>query len=537
MRSAVCRPWAGFSLLLLSTQLFAAPAPSIEERLARLEARTSSAEARASAAEADAARLRREVQQLNQQIGGRLPPPAEQALDQRIARIEAHQQALASAAPAADSSTRASEHLSDGFTFGGYARSGFMSNGSGAGHGGPYLTPAGSVGGAVGRLGNEVDTYMEAKLAKESQADNGTRSKYLLMLADGLETPNDWTAAQSQLNVRQAYAELSHLASFQDTPLLRNSTLWAGKRFDRDNFDLHWLDRGIVFLAGTGGGIYDLQPTQDWRINASLISRSYGDFGTEEKKDIRSYVATLNQFFDQGRWQVMLNGISSGQNDADLSSTKTTPLERKSRVNKSGFSPATGGAHGLFAYHRPDFFGREGYAKAVLLYGQGLGAEVNNIGADGDLLDQARTMRLAFYGHTRLNQDWRIAPALIAEHSQHRYVPGDDYRYMTFNVRLANELSSNFEMQYELSWQTMDLDARGYDGRQAAKGDYWKLTFAPTFKAQTGDFFVRPELRLFATYMNWSKDLDNFSATDDFGQKGFKSGGDWQLGVQMETWF
>ena len=134
-------------------------------------------------------------------------------------------------------------------------------------------------------------------------------------------------------------------------------------------------------------------------------------------------------------------------------------------------------------------------------------------------------------------QGWRIAPALIAEQSKDRYVPGDDYRYMTLNVRLANELSSNFEMQYELSWQTMDLDALGYDGRQSANGDYWKFTFAPTFKARTGDFFIRPELRLFATYMNWSRDLDSFSATDDFGQKGFKSGGNWQLGVQMETWF
>ena len=124
-----------------------------------------------------------------------------------------------------------------------------------------------------------------------------------------------------------------------------------------------------------------------------------------------------------------------------------------------------------------------------------------------------------------------LLPALIAEQSKDRYVPGDDYRYMTLNVRLANELSSNFEMQYELSWQTMDLDALGYDGRQSANGDYWKFTFAPTFKARTGDFFIRPELRLFATYMNWSRDLDSFSATDDFGQKGFKSGGNWQLAI------
>ena len=537
MRSAVYRPWAGISLLMVSTQLLAGPAQSIEERLLRLEARTSSAEARASVAEADAAKLRQQVERLNRQIIASPQTPVQSALDQRVARIEASQQALASSAAAKATPATTNGQLSDGFSFGGYARSGFMSNGSGAGHGGPYLPPAGSVGGAVGRLGNEVDTYVEAKFTQQNQTDNGTRAKYTLMLADGLETPNDWTAAQSSLNVRQAYAELGHLASFQDSPMLRDASLWAGKRFDRDNADIHWMDRGIVFLAGTGGGIYDVKLGEDWRLNASLMSRSYGDFGTEENKDIRSYVATLNQFFDEGRWQVMLNGISSAQNDARLDERHRQEQARDSRVNKSGFSPALSGAHGMLAYHQPDFFGQEGYFKAALLYGQGLGAEVNSIGADGDLLDQARTVRLALYGHTRLSQDWRIAPALIAEQSKDRYVPGDDYRYMTLNVRLANELSSNFEMQYELSWQTMDLDAQGYDGRQSANGDYWKFTFAPTFKARTGDFFIRPELRLFATYMNWSRDLDSFSATDDFGQKGFKSGGNWQLGVQMETWF
>lgn len=530
MSAVVCRPLAGFSLLFLSTQLLAAPAQSIEERLAKLEARTSVAEARAVVAEADAARLRKEVEQLNQQVAINLPTPAQASLNERVARIEANQQPVESPPLTAVSSANSTDYPSDGFTFGGYARSGIVTNGSGAGHGGPYVTPAGSVGGAVGRLGNEVDTYVEAKFSKESQASNGTHSKYTLMLADGLETPNDWTAAQSQLNVRQAYAELDHLASFRDSPQLRDATLWAGKRFDRDNYDIHWLDRGIVFLAGTGGGIYDVRLTDDWRINASLMSRSYGDFGTEDNKDIRSYVGTLNQFFDEGRWQIMLNGISSDQNDAKL-------IDGGTRLNASGFSPAESGSHGMLAYHQPDFFGREGYFKAALLYGKGLGAEVNNIGADGDLLDQAQTVRLALYGHTRLNEDWSIAPALIAEHSKDRYVPGDDYRYLTLNLRLANELTSNFEMQYELSWQTMDLNALGYDGRQTANGDYWKFTLAPTFKMQTGDFFTRPELRVFATFMDWSKNLDNFSATDDFGQKGFKSGGVWQFGVQMETWF
>ena len=52
-----------------------------------------------------------------------------------------------------------------------------------------------------------------------------------------------------------------------------------------------------------------------------------------------------------------------------------------------------------------------------------------------------------------------------------------------------------------------------------------------------GDFFTRPELRVFASLMDWSSALDGYSDSDAFGQEGFKAGGVWQFGVQMETWF
>ena len=42
---------------------------------------------------------------------------------------------------------------------------------------------------------------------------------------------------------------------------------------------------------------------------------------------------------------------------------------------------------------------------------------------------------------------------------------------------------------------------------------------------------------MFATYMNWDKDLDNYAGTDSFGKTGFEAGGQWNFGVQMETWF
>lgn len=266
---------------VLGTSTTVSQAATLEERMAAFEARASAAEKRAAAAEQQTQALARELQQLK--LSTPVAQPAaptsastvaassQPALDDRVAKLEARQQSMEKPGSAG--------HLTDGFSFKGYARSGLLINdGLGGGRGGPYTTPAGSVGGAVGRLGNEDDTYMRFDLSKEIYAQNGTRSKFTVSIADGVESYNDWTATESSLNVRQVFTELDHIAAFKGNSVFENATLWAGKRFDRDNFDIHWLDSDVVFLAGTGGGIYDVQMTKDWRSNYSLIGRNYGDF-------------------------------------------------------------------------------------------------------------------------------------------------------------------------------------------------------------------------------------------------------------------
>lgn len=510
---------------VLGTSAANAQAATLEERMAAFEARAAAAEKRAAAAEQQTQALARELQQLKQSTAA-LQPAASTAtttvmpsLDTRLAKLEARQQSMEK-----EGSTG---HLTDGFSFKGYARSGLLINdGLGGGRGGPYTTPAGSVGGAVGRLGNEDDTYMRIDLSKEAYAQNGTHSKFTVSIADGVESSNDWTAAESNLNVRQVFAELDHLAAFKGNSMFENATLWAGKRFDRDNFDIHWLDSDVVFLAGTGGGIYDVQMKKNWRSNYSLIGRNYGDFSEGGlNADVESYILTSNQFFDNGQWQWMFNGIGSKKNDFGT------------RTNEAGLKPADSGLHSMVANHQKSFFGREGFFKTALLYGQGLGAEVKNIGSDGELIDDARALRLALYGETSLAPDWRIGPSVLAEQSKDRYVEGDDYRWLTLNVRLANKINRNFEMAYEISWQTMNLDPKDYLQRNAVDGNFWKFTVAPTFKPEVGDLLTRPELRVFASFMSWSSDLDRFSTTDSFGMTDFEAGGVWQYGIQMETWF
>ncbi|MFM5462884.1 carbohydrate porin [Aeromonas simiae] len=483
------------TLGLMSGALWAADG-GIEARLAALEARVQAAEARAAAAEV------------------RADKAESKASEARETAVVAKAQS-----EKVDKQTAGAQ----GFEFHGYARSGLLVNGNGnGGRGGPYVTPAGSVGGAVGRLGNEDDTYMEANLLKTQTFEDGSWARYKLMLSDGVETSNDWTASDSSLNTRQVFAEIGDLASFSGP--LQHSVLWAGKRFDRDNFDIHWLDSDVVFLAGTGGGVYDVQLADNWKANFSLYGRDYGDISASDLSDIESYILTMNNRI--GHWQWMINGLSAKDNEA--------------RINDSGKGSAAAdkGVHTLLAYHADSFFGmRPGMSKAALLYGHGLGAQVKGLGSESELLPDADAVRLALFGTTDLGSHWRLAPAVLAEQSQDRYVKGDEYRWATLNGRVEQILSQNVELVYEATWQYMDLDPKGYQGRQAVKGDFTKLTFAPTFKARTAGFFERPELRVFASWMNWSSELDDYAGSDAFGQSDFNAGGEWNFGVQMETWF
>ncbi|CNK35411.1 carbohydrate porin [Yersinia intermedia] len=497
----------GLILSCAATTTFAASSSSnmdIEARLNAMEQRLQQAEQRAKNAETRAEIAEKQAQKL----------------EARTLQAEEKTVQVAKRTDKLESKTQDG----NGFEFHGYARSGLLMNDSGTGtQGGPYVTPAGSTGGAVGRLGNEPDTYVEVNLEKKQKLDNGATTRYKVMLADGQRSYNDWTADSSDLNVRQAFVELGTLPTFNG--IFKDSTLWAGKRFDRDNFDIHWLDSDVVFLAGTGGGIYDIKWTDNLKSNFSLYGRNYGEI-ENVNSDIQSYIFTANNY--SGPFQWMVSGLRAKDNEARQNSGET--------VNTHA---ADKGIHSMLAYHGDSFYGlRDGTSKTALLYGHGLGAEVKSIGSDGNLTSSADTWRLATYGTTALSKNWSLAPAILAQQSKDRYVLGDSYKWITFNTRLIQEITENFALAYEGSYQYMNLDPQGYKDYHKVSGGFYKLTFAPTFKAgDISNFFSRPEIRVFATYMDWSQDLDNYAKDDSFGKDGFAAGGQWNFGIQMETWF
>lgn len=257
---------------------------AIEARLNALEKRLKLAENRAAKAEARATEAEKQVKTLETRTASN-----EQQTRQVVRNAEINQQKTAQVAERTESLTSINNKTSsapEGFKFSGYARSGVIMNDSGTStESGPYVTPAGQTGGAVGRLGNENNTYVELNLEHNQTMASGATSRYKVMLADGQRSYNDWTGATSDLNIRQAFVELGSLPTFSGP--WKDSTLWAGKRFDRDNFDIHFLDSDIIFLAGTGGGIYDVKWGDNLKSNFSLYGRNFDDLENKNKDDTR----------------------------------------------------------------------------------------------------------------------------------------------------------------------------------------------------------------------------------------------------------
>lgn len=309
---------------------------SVEQRLAQLEARLNLAEQQASEAS-------RRAQRAEQQTA---------AAEQRAAAAEQQVQALSQQTTAREQKQQAtnqqlSEQLAkrvpdDGFTFNAYARSGMLVNSHGKGaRGGPGVSPASSLNGDahVGRLGNEKDNYAELSFGKKLTFNDGSWARFKTMLADGATNPDPWVQDNDShhLNIRQLYVEMGNFAEF--TGPLKRASIWAGKRFDRDNFDIHFTDSDIMFLGGTGGGINDVDWGSGLRGDYSVYARNFGDLGSDNyaDNDIQNLLFTANHFY--GNWQLMTTVMTAQGNDdlKDNTSTTGSYALRSDNTAKNGY--------------------------------------------------------------------------------------------------------------------------------------------------------------------------------------------------------
>lgn len=532
-------------------------AKAILQRLDALEKKVADAERRAAASEQRASKAEGELNSLKAGQGAqdKRIKQVEKASETQKAQIQQTRTDLV-AQKEADKKKPSNplEPLTDpdSFEFKAYARSGFLTNGTGNlwhNYAGPFFAPAGAVDGAIGRLGVETNSYVELNFGRKWTFEDGSWARFKVMIADGQDDQNDWTGGSSQINFRQVYTEMGNLKDMPEP--LAQSTFWAGKRFDRDNFDIHFLDSDIVFLAGTGAGVYDVKMAEGWKSNFSIYGRNFGNLNVANADVMDDYIFTWNNRV--GKWQVMLNGLIAPQND-NYANLPWYYFTQVPSYIPGSTQRADAGFLGMVAYHDDSFYGMsQGISKTALQFGWGLGAEARLVGQDGNLAEDAKTVRFSTFGITDLAPGWHFSPALMAQWSQDRYITGDSYAFATVNGRLMQDITRSFAMQYEATFQYADLDPKGYRDYGlrtglAASGALGKITVAPTlYLDQMGiGLLGRPQLRLLGSYVFWNQGLNNFSFSDALGPQygsylpnGLLSAGTsgWLLGAQMEIWY
>lgn len=418
------------------------------------------------------------------------------ALEDRIAKLENNQ-----------------EHPS--FEFHGYARSGLLLNAE-KGLKKADIFPGDFDKKYVGRLGNESKTYAEAEFVKNFYMDNGAWAKFHVMFVsetksysdnsgDINENPSGW--GNGSIQTRQVYAEMGNLPTF--TGAFKDSSIWAGKRY-YNRRDIHITDMYYTDYSGTGAGI-DNVAVGEGKLSLGVVGRN-SDLGFEE--DVVGGVAK----YTIGGFEVDLLAAKSQDNAKEDSNRAKT------------------GYQGLVQYNFDSYYGLDGFSKVYGQVGSGLAADwaLGSLGNGVNNYKKAMSYRLGTFGMTNLSQKWDLFTTLYGQYNdklQNEEMGGADYSknsYETaFVMRPVYNVNENFELQFE--------GGIGYTKTKLANdtnnsATYYKLTFAPTFKLDANQFWARPEIRTFVSYVGGEQ--------KNAGQETNKFKHDHvRVGVQAEVWF
>jgi maltoporin len=342
------------------------------------------------------------------------------------------------------------------------------------------------------RLGNEGgEIGFEVNIAKTFEVD-GAKFKVDYM-------PSKWM--NNNVGTEQAYVELSGLNFSPE------AKFWVGQKRQRVQ-DVHIVDHFLLdYGVNQGFGVNDLA-LGGLKLGAAVQS---GD--------------TF-----EGRMQ---KGTSANKFNLDLAEIKTNPggtlRVLLTSVNTSGLKSS--GGSGLSVSHNQTDFGVKGLTNSLFLQTSSGYANIN--GRFGDISAGAygkKTNRIA----NSIN--WQSGAfggqAVVGYQTTKSDDPMKNYTISDTSIggRISYAVSKNFKWLAEVGHT-----ARKFSDNQPAQS-LNKVTIAPTL-SMGGDFWSRPELRLFVTKANWNQAAADANANpaSGFGANGRKS--QTLAGVQYEVWF
>ncbi len=471
--------------------------------------------------------------------------------------------------------------------FHGYARSGIGGSGPG-GNQLPFKAPGAPV---KYRLGNETDTYMELKLGAELFNEDDISFRLDTNIAYKTYQKGDWESLKGDDN-DIALREIN-IQARNVLPALPGSQLWAGKRYYQRH-DVHMNDWYYWDVSGPGVGLEDIDMGFGklhlaWlRNEPDVIYQVTEDKDTKLNKWESQKIKT--DIIDVRINNIMLTenlalelGIDYGKGDAakEMKIPGTgNKVWDKCDFNKDGWM-------GTIELALGDFIG--GYNKFVLQYATDAmtGPGVGSTGRDlqtSDWYNGTKLYRVLDHGTISITD--RLDLMYVAAWTQMdyddkytRYIkdnfgydPKDKVTWITAGLRPIwkwTELTStalefgydqvnNAVNTYTKSETDSNNNTNYYRYTSVSDSQLFKVTLAQQFHPRFGAF-VRPVIRLFATYADWKQPPENkvsytpSTATpptqkernamglaapaqetiDTFG----KTSSGWTYGAQMEVWW
>lgn len=401
------------------------------------------------------------------------------------------------------------------FEFHGYFRSGFGISGNGASQEQFAAPGAGTPGrGSKYRLGNEIESYIDAAFAYTQDFDTGSYARGQVTV--GLDGFNGFDFGNATPSVREAFAQVGGVVGGK--PDLK---FWAGQRYYRRH-DIHVTDFFYNDNSGFGGGFEDID-IGFGKLAGALLGAS------------DATAITDNGVLAEANLDFRISDIAAGSGVLTLGvNLAIQPGGDVAGVDVGGFGAAF---TGFFVTPLPSASGGGflgGFNKASVQFGFGPGADFG--GFTAATLDETSSvfrLQVADQIVVRLTPTVDLAGVVVFQLSDvddAALVGSPDAAFdgiwVSAGARPVFYLSDHFSIAAEAGVDIVDL------GEDADGGYVGKLTVAPQIHPGKS-FWSRPSVRAFATLAFWNEELQ--------GQVGGAGYADDQVGlsfgVQAESWW
>ena len=385
--------------------------------------------------------------------------------------------------------------------FNGYMRSGVMQGTSPFGHKAYYQQ--------LGRLGNENDTFGEMQITGDiAKVDDTVWSVSTMFALGGDGKENNW---DSNISNRQFYAQVKGL-------LDKDAILWVGKKYVQRE-DIHLGDFYYYDVSGHGVGFEQLN-VGTGKLSAAW-TRKDGDAVTD--KDGNAINTRTNVFdsrysfsvWDGATLQVGATYLRALRDKNGVSGERTWTNETEI---KDAFNFTLELGLGFSA----------GWNKTVVQSFSGSSADCawSTTAVVKGKAFTGQGYRLLNFGETHFTDNLGMFHQFNAAYSSsNKY---DNKRTLGLVVRPYYKLTKMTKVLAELGAYVERTKAE--DGSHVTEGGQ-KATLAYAISPDASNFWSRPEIRFYVSYINVT------DKNKEFDNLGKKTGHDTVFGAQVEAWW